>query len=238
MSASPGSPGFLAGRPDDRHTAAARALLEALRRRLPDAGLAVAGSVGRGDYTEASDLDLVVAGPFQRDMSFALTYEGMGVAVLCVRATPDPVPDEQIALAGAVDANTPYVLNARVEDDPAGHLARLRGALVRLVEARAARVGERGPNLLRRAERLLQELAEMEDDFRAGPLLLDLFSSLLGAWCLARGVALDEKRAYARIFSTIAERDPAFHALAAEALPLRAASLPALARAAAHLRAG
>lgn len=236
MSAAPGSPTFLAGRPDDAHTAAARALLEALRRRLPDAGLAIAGSVGRGDYTATSDLDLVVAGDFQRDMSFALTYDGLGVAVLCVRSTPDPVPDEQIAHAGSVDTNTPYMLNARVEDDPAGHLERLCSSLARLVEARAARLEERRANLLRRAEGLLKGMEEMEDAVRAGPLRLELFNALVGAWCLARGVMLDEKGKYLRLFSTIAERDPAFHALLADALLLRAASLPALARAAAYLR--
>lgn len=235
MSAAPSR--FLPGRPDDRHTAAARAFLEALRSRLPDAGLAIAGSVGRGDYKEGSDLDLLVSGDLQRDMSFALTYEGIGVAVYCLRSTPDPVPDQQIATAGPVDTNTPYVLNARVEDDPARHVERLRGALARLVEARAARVEERRANLLRRAEGLLQELGGMDDELRAGPLRVDLFNALLGAWCLAEGVVLDEKGKYLRIFSTLAERDPALHALLAEALPLRAASLPALAQAAARLRA-
>jgi len=238
VSAAPGPSGFLPGRPDDRHTTVARAMLEALRRRLPDAALAVAGSVGRGDYTEASDVDLVVTGDFQRDMSFALTHEGIGVAVLCVRCTPDPVSDPQIASAGAVDTDTPFVLNARVEDDPGGHLERLRGTLGRMVEARAARAEERGANLLRRAEGLLGELAEMDDEFRAGPLRLDLFQALLGAWCLEHGVVLDEKARYLRVFSTLAERDPAFHALVAAALPLRSDSLPALARAAARLRVG
>ncbi|HEU0012534.1 MAG TPA: nucleotidyltransferase domain-containing protein [Longimicrobium sp.] len=238
MSAAPEASGFLPGRPDDRHTATARALLEALRRRLPDAALAVAGSVGRGDYTEASDLDLVVTGAFQRDMSFALTYEGLGVAVLCVRSTPDAVPDPQIASAGVVDTNTPFVLNARAEDDPGGHLQRLRGTLGRVVEARAARADERGANLLRRAEGLLRELGTMEDELRAGPVRLDLFQALLDAWCLRHGVVLDEKAKYVRVFATLAERDPAFHALVAGALPLRPDSLPALARAAARLRAG
>ena len=238
MSAAPGPSGFLPDRPDDRHTAAARAFLEALRRRLPGAGLAIAGSVGRGDYTEASDLDLVVAGALQRDMSFALTCEGLGVAVYCLRSTPDPVPEQQIASAGPVDTNTPYVLNARVEHDPDGHVERLRGALARLVEARAARAEERRASQLSRAEGLLRELAEVDDELRAGPLRLDLLNALLGAWCLGNGVVLDEKRKYVRLFATLAERDPAFHALVAEALPLRAASLPALARAAARLRAG
>jgi hypothetical protein len=238
VSAAPGASPFLPGRPDDRHTATARAFLEALRRRLPDAALAVAGSVGRGDYTEASDVDLVVTGHFQRDMSFALTHEGMGVAILCVRSTPDAVPDERIASAGAVDTDTPFVLNARVEDDPSGHLERLRGGLARSVEARAARAEERRANLLRQAEGLLRELAGMDDELRAGPLRLELFQALLGAWCLGHGVVLDEKARYLRVFATLAERDPAFHALVAQALPLRPQSLPPLSRAAARLRAG
>ncbi|HWK88414.1 MAG TPA: nucleotidyltransferase domain-containing protein [Longimicrobium sp.] len=238
MSAAPGASGFLPGRPHDRHTATARAFLEALRGRLPDAALAVAGSVGRGDHTEASDVDLVVTGDFRRDMSFALTCEGMGVAIYCVRSTRDPVPDERIASAGAVDRDTPFVLNARVEDDPSGHLERLRGGLAHSVAARAARADERRANLLRQAEGLLGELAEMDDELRAGPLRLELFQALLGAWCLGHGVVLDEKAKYMRVFSTLAERDPEFHALVARALPLRPDSLSALARAAARLRAG
>ncbi|MBV9772753.1 MAG: nucleotidyltransferase domain-containing protein [Gemmatimonadetes bacterium] len=227
---------LLPGRPDDRHTRAARELLAALRERFPSACLAVSGSVGRGTHHARSDLDLIVldAG-IRREMHFGFRHRGIPVTVLAAVPGLGPGLRGEAASPPRFESDAlPFLRDSAVVHDPAGEYVRMRESLARAV-AEAPDPGEHALRLCAVAGRLLAGVERSDDPVERGRLLADLFSALLQAWCLQQGVTHESKGESGRVPALMRERDPGLHALLSAALPLRAASAAPLRRAIARL---
>jgi hypothetical protein len=221
---------LFAGRPADPHLEAARALLGALARELPEAGLAVTGSVAQLAHRADSDLDLVVADrAFGRDAQFTTEYGGVRAAIVCLRPSLTAEREQRWSmLAGGDAAVASMVRGAHLVRDPAGAFVELRETVSRTDALRLAHHEALRARYRQEVEKLAR--AARDAGAQAAPVLVRLLGILLDAWCLERGVVRTSKRQ--RLLEEVSARDPELFALLQAALPVTPAALEPLTRAA------
>lgn len=224
---------FAPGTPRDAHVAAAEAMLGRLSAAFPRAGIGVTGSVSTGTHHAGSDLDLVmVDGSFRRDMQFATVSEEIRTAVLCLRPGPDAERERWWMLAAGADLVTAaMVRSAVVARDPAGWLAELQRAVVRLDGERAGRRDELVALRRDHAVKVMRALRSESGD-RTESLQLELFAAVVDGWLLRERLEIRSKQESRQILETIETRDPALAALLRQAIPITRDSAAALLRAA------
>jgi hypothetical protein len=211
--------------PDDAHGAAARRLAAQIARAFPGAGIAVSGSVSRGEHEPDSDLDVVVADrAFRRSAQFARQVDGIRAAVVCLSPAATPGRVRRWAMAATHDAGVlvSMVRSARVVVDPAGAF----GELLACVEAgdamRAADADALLADYRAQADRLLHsaDLPGLRQHH-----LVHLATVLVDAWTLARGRREDTKRDARGTFTALRDQDPALYSHLRAAIPITTASV-------------
>jgi hypothetical protein len=199
----------------DPHLHAASAVLEGLALRFPDAGLAIAGSVAVGMHRPSSDVDLLVADPaFVRDMQWVLRERGIRLNLLCVSPPRFGRALRRRAHQFVVPALA-YVLSARVQRDPHGHLA----ALQRRAAAVLRRRTRHSDALLRLLEKRAASLVSNCGIGNAPRLQRELISVAVDGWFLrfAAGMPMSKEEGTTP-FLRIAGVDPEFYSRIERAL--------------------